>query len=94
MTVSSQEAPSRLDGNAAAGVLQEIFTFEMTTASCTCAACGCVSAVGGLMLYGGAMGSVMRCPSCEALVLSITKVPTGYFMQLRGIVRVPLRGET
>jgi hypothetical protein len=94
MTFSSFEDPSRLDGNAAAGMLLEVFAVEMTTASCTCAACGCVSAVGGLMLYGGAMGSVLRCPSCEALVLSITRVPTGHFIQLRGVVRVPLRGGT
>jgi len=63
----------RLDGNGAAGVLREVFAVEMTTASCTCAACGRVSAVGGLLLYGGAMVTVLRCPSCEALVLCITQ---------------------
>jgi hypothetical protein len=92
MTVYSYENASRLDGNAAAGVLQEVFAVEMTSASCTCAACGRISAVGGLLLYGGAMGSVLRCPSCEALVLSVTTVPAAHFIELRGIVRVPLGG--
>jgi hypothetical protein len=79
---------SRLDGNGAAGVLREVFAVEMTTASCTCAACGRVSSVGGLLLYGGAMGSVLRCPTCEALVLCITSGPAGHVIELRGIVRV------
>ena len=77
-----------LDGNGAAGLLREVFAVEMTTASCTCAECGRVSAVGALHLYGGAMGSVLRCPSCEALVLCITSVPFGLFIELRGIVHV------
>jgi hypothetical protein len=78
-----------LDGNGAAGFLREVFAADMTAASCTCAACGRASAVGGLHLYGGAMGSVLRCPGCEALVLCITSGPAGYFMELRGIVHIP-----
>ena len=90
MTRSAGDNLARLDGNGAAGLLQEVFAVEMTTASCTCAACGRVSAVGGLLLYGGAMGSVLRCPSCEALVLCVTSVPSGHFIELRGIVHVDL----
>ena len=90
MTVSSSDDDAlRLDGNGAAGVLRELFAVEMTIASCTCAACGRRSAVGALHLYGGAMGSVLRCPSCEALVLAITSGPAGWFVELRGIVHVP-----
>jgi hypothetical protein len=82
----------RLDGNGAAGLLREVFTVEMTTASCTCVACGRVSAVGGLHLYGGAMGAVLRCPGCEALAFCITSGPAGLFIEMRGIVHVPARG--
>ncbi len=64
------------------------FAVEMTTASCTCASCRRVSAVGALYLYGGAIGSVLRCPSCEALVLCITSGPKGHFIELRGILHV------
>ena len=35
-----------LDGNAAAGVLQEIFGIEMTTVAATCATCGAVAPIG------------------------------------------------
>jgi hypothetical protein len=89
MTASSFDASVRLDGNAAAGVLREVFAAEMTTATCRCAECGRRSAVGALHLYGGAIGSVLRCPSCEALVLTITSGPRGWFVELRGIVHVP-----
>lgn len=89
MTASSFGAGVRLDGNAAAGVLREVFIAEMTTASCRCAECGLRSAVGALHLYGGPVGSVLRCPGCEALVLAITSGPAGWFVEQRGIVHVP-----
>ena len=82
-----------LDGNAAAGVLREVFAVEMTTASCACAECGRTSALGAMHLYGGAIGSVLRCPSCKAPVLCITRVPSGYFIELHGIVRVQTGDE-
>ncbi|HEY6003669.1 MAG TPA: DUF6510 family protein [Anaeromyxobacter sp.] len=89
MTGTSGEDSFQLDGNGAAGILREVFAVEMTTASCTCAACGRVSSVGGLLLYGQAMGCVLRCPSCEQLVLCIVAGPAGHFVELRGIVHVP-----
>jgi hypothetical protein len=78
----------RLDGNSAAGALQEVFAPEMTTASCTCASCRRVSAVGALYMYGGPMGCVLRCPSCEAIVVCVTSVPAGHFIELRGVLHV------
>ena len=88
MTAATGEDRLRMDGNAAAGMLREVFAVEMTTASSTCAACERVSAVGALHLYGGAMGCVLRCPSCEAMVLCVTSVPAGRFIELRGVVRI------
>jgi hypothetical protein len=88
MTAAMGEDRLRMDGNAAAGMLREVFAVEMTTASSTCAACERVSAVGALHLYGGAMGCVLRCPSCEAMVLCVTSVPAGRFIELRGVVRI------
>jgi hypothetical protein len=91
MTGASGDERSRLDGNAAAGILGEVFAMEMTAASCTCAACGRISAVGAMHLYGGAMGFVLRCPSCQALFLCVTSGPRGYFLELRGVARLPAR---
>jgi hypothetical protein len=75
----------RLDGNAAAGVLAEIFALEMTSAIGTCANCGRAGSLGELMLYGGEIGTVLRCPGCEHLLICITHTPEGYWLDLRGL---------
>src|SRR5918994_847687 len=54
-----------LDGNAVAGLLQEVFAVEMTTAIETCNACGATNEVGALHVFRGA-GIVMRCPHAGA----------------------------
>jgi hypothetical protein len=59
-----------LDGNAVAGLLREAFAVEMTTAVATCGACGAANAMGALRLFRGA-GVVLRCPGCDAPVVTI-----------------------
>jgi hypothetical protein len=61
-----------LDGNAVAGLLQEVFAVEMTTAIGTCSTCGSADAVGALRVFQGA-GVVMRCPHCDNALLTIVK---------------------
>jgi Family of unknown function (DUF6510) len=61
-----------LDGNAVAGLLQEVFAVEMTTALGTCSSCGATDAVGAAHLYRGA-GSVLRCRHCENPLITIAK---------------------
>ncbi len=41
---------NRVDGNAAAGALGEIFSFEMTSAQTACASCGALWRVGQTMV--------------------------------------------
>ena len=74
----------RLDGNAAAGSLGELFAFDVTTAVAVCDECGSSSPVGALLLYDQALGTVLRCPGCAHLMLCATRI--------RGIVRLDLRG--
>ena len=62
----------KLDGNAIAGLLQEVFTVEMTTAIETCRACGATDALGALHVFQGA-GIVMRCPHCDNALITIVK---------------------
>ena len=45
-----QDNDLRLDGNAAGGLLNEIFPFEMTAAEATCGGCGATRPVGEQML--------------------------------------------
>ncbi len=61
-----------LDGNAVAGLLQEVFAVEMTTAIGTCNGCGEAKPVGAAHVYRGA-GVVMRCPHCDNVLVTIVK---------------------
>lgn len=74
----------RLDGNAAGGVLRDVFTEEMTAALATCAGCGATGPIGELLEYGQSMGVVLRCPSCDTPVLRIVRA--------RGVLRLDLSG--
>jgi Family of unknown function (DUF6510) len=74
----------RLDGNAIGGLLLEVFGAEMTTAEGTCGSCGAVALVAELAVYRPDLGTVVRCPSCDAVLM--------VFVQARGVYCVDLRG--
>ncbi|MBW8769295.1 MAG: hypothetical protein JF589_06055 [Gemmatimonadetes bacterium] len=74
----------RLDGNAAGGVLRELFVQDMTAALGTCAGCGATGPVATLLEYGHGMGIVLRCPTCDTPVLRIVRTT--------GLLRVDLSG--
>jgi hypothetical protein len=58
----------RLDGNAAAGALRDVFARDMTEAIAQCRGCGRRAPLAELLEYGHAMGIVLRCPACEAVI--------------------------
>ena len=61
-----------LDGNAIAGLLQEVFAADMTRAIGSCATCGAAEPVGASHVYRGA-GIVLRCPHCDNTLAVIVK---------------------
>jgi hypothetical protein len=73
-----------LDGNAVAGLLQEVFAVEMTTAVGTCGNCGATDAVGATHVFRGA-GIVMRCRHCEKALLTIVKADTRVWIGFPGV---------
>lgn len=73
-----------LDGNAAAGLLREVFAMEVTAADVTCGGCGAVAQVGEVRLYGGSMGAVLCCTHCDAAILRLVHTPHGYWLDMRG----------
>ena len=81
---------NRLDGNAMAGDLREIFAFDVTAAQYTCAGCGHAEAIGALMLWGQEMGRVARCPHCGDVVLRLVRASDRVFLDIRGAVRLEL----
>ena len=75
---------SALDGNAIGGLLIEVFGTEMTTSTGICASCGAVSQVAELAVYVHGLGTVVRCRTCDAVLMT--------FVQIRGIHCVDLQG--
>jgi uncharacterized Zn finger protein len=82
-----EEDALHTDGNAAAGLLQEIFVTEITTAVRLCDACGTEHAIGAHRAYSGA-GTVLRCPSCGAVAAVITTSPDENIVTFRGTWRL------
>lgn len=74
----------QLDGNAAAGLLTQIFAVDVTTATITCAGCQASGEVGALAAYCLEMGAILRCPHCDAAVVRIGRHPNGYVLDMHG----------
>ena len=74
----------RLDGNAAGGLLGEVFVFETTTAEGACDRCGTVAHLGQQMAYISDIGTVVRCASCDNALIRVAHNPRGYYLDLRG----------
>jgi ribosomal protein S27E len=73
-----------LDGNAAGGMLQDVFGTEMTDARATCATCGATGPVAETIVYLRGPGTVVRCRNCTSLLMVIS--------QIRGLNCVDLGG--
>jgi len=76
---------NKLDGNAAAGVLQAIFPFEMTLVQATCAGCGTTNALGATAAYMHGMGTVVRCPLCDTALIRVAQARGRYWLDMRGV---------
>ncbi len=74
-----------LDGNAAAGMLEELFGADMTMTPAECATCATVSEMGTLIVFAQAPGLVMRCPACGEIMLCLVTTPTSMNVDLRGV---------
>ncbi len=75
-----------LDGNAAAGVLSEIFAVEMTATPTECANCGREGEIGSLMAFTQSPGIVLRCPGCQQVMIRIVRTPQAVYLDARGAV--------
>ncbi len=83
----------RLDGNAAAGTLGEIFSFEVTTAEYTCEGCGKTDRIGAAMVYEvRGLGTIVRCPSCDNALIRLAQNRGRHWIDLRGVRHVRVEG--
>jgi Family of unknown function (DUF6510) len=79
-----------LDGNAVAGTLYEIFSSEMTTSLTECVNCGRQGEFGSLLAFTQAPGIVLRCQTCEHIVLRIVKASQAIYLDARGAMFIRL----
>ena len=76
----------RLDGNAAAGTLGRVFSFEVTTAEYACNGCGRAGRLGGAMVYEmSILGTIVRCPSCDNALIRLAHNRERHMVDLRGM---------
>lgn len=85
---------SPLDGNATAGALGELFTFDVTMAVTTCAHCRDTRPIAELRAYARAPGIVMRCPSCDGVQIRFVQSTERAWLDLRGIQILQIPGAT
>ena len=76
---------ARLDGNAAAGRLSELFLFYVTLARTTCARCGDIRAVAELHAYLEGPGAVLRCATCQAVQVRMVRSADRAWLDLQGV---------
>ena len=79
---------NRVDGNAAGGMLGELFAIDLTGARAKCAGCGASEIVGGLLVYAHGMGMVARCPHCDGVVLRMSRTPNHVWLDARGAISI------
>ena len=84
---------NKLDGNAAAGILQEIFPFDMTLVQATCTGCGATNAIEATAAYLHGMGTIVRCPVCDKALIRVAQVKGRYLLDMRGVRVLEIQEE-
>jgi len=74
-----------VDGNAIAGLLASLFGAEMTTATGTCGSCGAITMVAELPVYLTEIGTVVRCRSCQSVLMVFVSVREVTCVDLMGL---------
>jgi Family of unknown function (DUF6510) len=74
-----------LDGNAIAGTLEDIFGEDMTMTTARCGGCGRTGPIAETGVYLRAPGVVVRCRSCDTVLVVVTQRRATYCIDLRGV---------
>lgn len=88
----SDEHLDYLDGNAAAGLLSEVFAVDVTTARGRCAHCGDESVVARARMYPDDHGAVLRCAVCGEVLATVTDRAGRICVDLRGMTWLEFAG--
>jgi ribosomal protein S27E len=87
------ETQLRLDGNAAAGMLREVFVYDLSAARGACASCGAIAQMGSqhLYMYPLSPGAVLRCQFCENVLMVFVHAGGRYRLGMQGLTWVEIR---
>jgi uncharacterized Zn finger protein len=85
--MSMDGAHLQLDGNAMAGLLQEVFADDVTEARASCESCGTVADIGEqkAFMYPLSPGAVLRCAGCESVLMVIVRTPKSVRVGFQGL---------
>jgi len=81
----------KLDGNAIGGLLLELFGWEMTDATAVCRSCGAEGPMACLDVYVHAPGTVVRCRTCQSVVMRFVRAGERWWLDLGGAASFELR---
>ena len=86
------ETQLRLDGNAAAGFLRDVFVHDLSAARGACASCGTIAQMGSqhLYMYPLSPGAVLRCSTCQDVLMVFVHVDERYRLGLPGLMWLEL----
>ena len=81
------ELQLRLDGNAAAGIMRDMFVHDVTAARGACASCGNVAQMGSQHLYMFPLspGAVLRCTVCQGVLMVCVHTEGRYRLGMTGL---------
>jgi hypothetical protein len=74
-----------VDGNAIGGLLHEVFSTEMTAAASVCGTCGDTRPVAELVVHLHAPGTVVRCRTCDSVLMVFVTVHDRTCVDLQGL---------
>jgi hypothetical protein len=74
-----------LDGNAIAGTLSAAFGGDMTLVVSTCGGCGARGPLAETAVYLRAPGLVVRCRTCDAVLVVVVERAGRYCVDIRGV---------
>jgi hypothetical protein len=77
-----------LDGNAAAGDLQQLFAVEVTQMVGVCDGCGNSGPLAEAHTFALAPGLTLRCPACDSVLARLVHLPDRTLFELRGLRRL------
>jgi hypothetical protein len=80
-----QTEDMKLDGSAIGGMMLELFGREMTTAVSTCRSCGASGPLAVVDVYVQAPGTVVRCRTCESVLMKIVRGPDRTWIDFSGV---------